>query len=448
MDTFLCASCGAELKSTATNCGGCSTPVLVLGEIRARLPEPQAILADWLAQWNFYRAQQQELAVIAQRGAATTNLASAKSRLEYLAEARRDQAEKMAALLAPVAALPAPAPADVYRALRGRLPMTQNLLSYYTNVHRDWAWGEQENEAALRLVGPELDANQNLVVLGSGAGRLAYDLLHQGRNKNTLLLELNPFLLELSRRVFRGETIELWEFPIAPRDQASVAKLQKLKAREALSADQLKRCEFVMGDIRYLPLPEGSVEQLLLPWLIDILPESPEDVLHRCNRVLKMGGRLVHYGSWAFNFSEEAWNHSPEEAKELFESAGFALTKKNAERLPYMQSPLSCHSRTEETFLFVAEKVADVDAPEQVERSLPDWINDTSLPIPKLPIFAPIEQSHEVPLDIVRYINGKRSIAAVAKDLLVKKYGFEENEGQATLANFLRAMLEQSRFRG
>ena len=36
----------------------------------------------------------------------------------------------------------------VHVALGTELPMTQGLSSYYTNLHRDWCWGEAENRAA------------------------------------------------------------------------------------------------------------------------------------------------------------------------------------------------------------------------------------------------------------------------------------------------------------
>ena len=44
-------------------------------------------------------------------------------------------------------------------ALRTRLTSEQGLTTYYNNIHRDWAWGDEENTASVELV---------LQALGSG----------------------------------------------------------------------------------------------------------------------------------------------------------------------------------------------------------------------------------------------------------------------------------------
>ena len=39
---------------------------------------------------------------------------------------------------------------ESYLALRTRLPADQGLNTYYANIHRDWAWGDEENRAQSR----------------------------------------------------------------------------------------------------------------------------------------------------------------------------------------------------------------------------------------------------------------------------------------------------------
>ncbi len=43
---------------------------------------------------------------------------------------------------------------ESYLALRTRLPADQGLNTYYPNIHRDWAWGQEENEASLAETAP------------------------------------------------------------------------------------------------------------------------------------------------------------------------------------------------------------------------------------------------------------------------------------------------------
>jgi hypothetical protein len=79
---------------------------------------------------------------------------------------------------------------ESYLALRTRLPVDQGLNTYYPNIHRDWAWGVEENEASLKQIRSVLHDNAELgdvLVLGAGAGRLAYDI-HRGLDCSPRLL--------------------------------------------------------------------------------------------------------------------------------------------------------------------------------------------------------------------------------------------------------------------
>ena len=97
---------------------------------------------------------------------------------------------------------------QTYLALRTRLPVDQGLNTYYANVHRDWAWGDDENKASIRQIRAVLHENAELgkvLVLGAGAGRLAYDLHMQFDCECTVALDFNPMLLLVANAVTRGE---------------------------------------------------------------------------------------------------------------------------------------------------------------------------------------------------------------------------------------------------
>ncbi|POA29059.1 hypothetical protein, partial [Pseudomonas sp. FW305-3-2-15-E-TSA2] len=76
-----------------------------------------------------------------------------------------------------------------------RLPLSQDLHSYYVNVHRDWCWGDAENAASHALVADALGpCGGRVLVLGAGACRLAYDLHQSGVQAQTVALDINPLL--------------------------------------------------------------------------------------------------------------------------------------------------------------------------------------------------------------------------------------------------------------
>jgi threonine dehydrogenase-like Zn-dependent dehydrogenase len=104
-------------------------------------------------------------------------------------------------------------------------------------VHRDWAWGDEENAASLKQVRAVLHENVslgNVLVLGAGAGRLAYDLHMQMDCTTTVAMDFNPLLLLIAQSVTRGDTLKMYEFPIAPKSLEDDAVLRTLSAPEVV----------------------------------------------------------------------------------------------------------------------------------------------------------------------------------------------------------------------
>jgi hypothetical protein len=79
-----------------------------------------------------------------------------------------------------------PGAPEAYEALGTGLPAGQGLTGYYANLHRDWCWGDAENAQTLRMVetalGPESPGA--VLLLGTGAGRLAFDLHRSRRSRS------------------------------------------------------------------------------------------------------------------------------------------------------------------------------------------------------------------------------------------------------------------------
>ena len=69
-----------------------------------------------------------------------------------------------------------------------------------------------------------------MLVVGAGAGRLAYDVHARRRPATLVAADLNPLMMIVARRMFSGGRVELYEFPVAPRDLASHAVLRDLRA--------------------------------------------------------------------------------------------------------------------------------------------------------------------------------------------------------------------------
>ncbi|RYZ75662.1 MAG: hypothetical protein EOP05_07210, partial [Proteobacteria bacterium] len=147
-----------------------------------------------------------------------------------------------------------------------RLPPGQGLQGYFPNLVRDWSSKHGENEAQLALVRRELgDSSLGVCVfVGSGGGRLAYDVHQLGQSTHTICCDIGLVFSLAAARLSKGETLKVAEFPIAPKDAASApGAIRDCKApapaREGLS--------HVLADVYHLPFADHSVDTVITPWL-------------------------------------------------------------------------------------------------------------------------------------------------------------------------------------
>jgi SAM-dependent methyltransferase len=369
--------------------------------------------------------------------------AATRSRLKLLAASCTDHARRLRALIAPLLGDSSAAAPEIYSALGATLPAGQGLTGYYANLHRDWCWGEAENEASYRLVDAALGEAPpgRTLLLGVGAGRLAYDLHSRRRPEVLLAADLNPLFLLAASRLYAGETLELYEFPLAPRDLASHAILRKLRA----PAPAEPGLHLVFADVTRAPFAAGAFDTVITPWLIDVLDDDLAAFARRVNRWLKPGGRWVNSGSLSFSSDEPARRYALEELREIVADSGFAPIVPGEETVPYLCSPASRHGRRETVVSFSALKSAEVEAPAPVRR-LPAWLERSDLPIPLLPEM----QARQLELRVLAYVaslvDGRRSIRDVARTLVEQRL-MNEAEAEPTVRAFLARLHEETRTR-
>ncbi|MEQ1802091.1 MAG: PqqD family protein [Gammaproteobacteria bacterium] len=325
-------------------------------------------------------------------------------------------------------------------ALQTRLPTDQGLTTYYANIHRDWAWGDTENAESLKLVCSVLGpgALGTVVVLGAGAGRLAYDLHQQLPADSTIALDFNPLLALIAARAATGEGVELWEFPIAPRSIGDHAVLQTLVAPEPVR----EGFYLILGDVLRPPFVAGSVDVVVTPWVVDILPEDFRNVAARVNGLLKPGGRWICFGSLAFSQPEAASRYSLEEVLAIVMDSGFAEPDVREDEIPYMSSPASRHGRRELVVTIGATKTDPVARPPR-HRALPDWLVAGTQPVPLLPAFQLQAMTTRIYGFIMGLIDGRRSVADMAK-LLADQRLMTREEAEPAIRTFLTKMYEDS----
>ncbi len=404
--------------------------------------EPQAALGEWRGRMHF--ALQKIAADIA-----SVDGELSKDELRELTQRRlvryrtslESHARKLHDLLQPLELEPLRGSVESYLALRTRLPVDQGLNTYYANIHRDWCWGDEENLASLKQIQSVLHNRPqlgNVLILGAGAGRLAYDIHTQLDTAQTIAMDFNPLLMLVARTVTTGRPLTLYEFPIAPLSLEDNAVPRELSAPAAVD----ERFHLVLGDALRPPFAPASFDTVVTPWLIDIIAEDLQPLAARINGLLRDNGRWINFGSLAFAGPAHAGHYSPEETRAIVVEAGFSDPYIAEATIPYMCSPASRHGRRETVFTFAASKKHDARPPERY-RALPDWLITGREPVPLTAAFRQQAATTQIYSFIMSLIDGKRSIQDMAAVLEAQKLMTRE-EAEPAIRSFITKMYDDA----
>lgn len=426
-------------------CNACRVDFPIVDGMPCLFATPAATLGEWRGRLHAeLRRLQQDAKRLDSALADTTLNALTRRRLEQRRDGSRAHHDQLRDLLEPLLSGHPAAGAETYLALRTRPALDQGLTTYYANAHRDWCWGEEENRLSLELIARVVGRHtppRRMLVLGCGAGRLARDLHEHFGCTLTVALDFNPLLMLIATRMFRGDPLTLHEFPIAPRrleDQAVERSLRAQPARPGLVP--------LLGDALRPPFAAASFDTVVTPWLLDILPEAPAATAARINRLLEPEGQWLGFGSLNFSHADPALCLSLEETEAMIEASGFHPAEIIEAQIPYMCSPASRHGRREEVVTFRAGRRHDVAQPER-HVALPDWLVTGKAPVPMLPHFQMQTLTSRVQLFILSLIDGKRTLADMARTMEAQQL-MTEAEAEPALRNFFERLYEESRREG
>lgn len=408
-----CRRTALKARDGALHCGHCATRYPLIGGIPWLFREPTLVLGEWQNRLRLYveefrleeRCVRAELVASAHRPAT-------ERRLQRLADAYAGQVDAVLGLLEPLGLVPVPAPHAVTAGLGSRVPRQQDLHSYYVNLHRDWVWGDAENAAAVAAVSAVCprDARARALVLGAGGCRLAYDLHGQEFFASTIAVDLNPLLLLSARALLDGESVELYEFPIAPRSNDECAVRQRLRA----PSRSRPGLELVFADALDAPFADAGFDVVLTPWLIDILDDEFDAFVARMNRLVRPGGCWVNFGSVSFASRRPSGRLGIEEVREQVAEGGFVIEASDQRDVPYMRSPHSRHSRLEGVWSFRARKVHGAP-PAGRAAVLPAWLRDPMVAVPLDEQMSATAVASRLQAFVLTLIDGRRFTADLAR---------------------------------
>lgn len=402
------------------------------------LPHARNSLLDWGAKLHhFQQVLQSEAESLArdEKGAS----AATRQRLETLRRAKEAFLQEVIEIVSPIATAKV-AQKSTYDALRDRAPSTQNLLSYESNLYRDWVWGEEENALCTKIVLEQFADTRpgRLLVLGAGSCRLAYDLHCALGPQMTAATDINPLLLLAANRIFSGGDFALHEFPEQPRTAADVAVAHRFSALEAWP----EGFHLAFADAANPPFLPHAFNSVVTPWLIDIQPLKLGRFLRQLNQYLPVGGQWINFGSLVFNQRRDAHCYAIDEIGSIAEENGFRLGEPAETEIPYLRSPYNAGYRVERVWSWRAEKFEDVSA-QPGAQVLPEWLLDAGQPIPSTRYLQEFSRQHRMYAEIVAEVNGKLSVRAIA-GRFAKQNGMDRAEAEQMLRNFFLDLHRQN----
>jgi len=438
-----CDKSPLQSSDASCYCKACKIDFPILDGMPWMFAEPLAALGEWRGRLHFSLQQlSHEIAGLEKELQNDDLRALTRRRLERYKKAVVAHRRSLQKLLQPIEIQTLEGNYESYLALRSRLPSDQGLNTYYPNIHRDWAWGDEENRASLKQIRSVLHDHADLgkvLVLGAGAGRLAYDIHTQLQCELTVAMDFNPLLMLVAKAVTSGDSLSLHEFPIAPLSLEDDAVLRKLSAPEVAN----KHFHLLFGDALRAPFVDEAFDTVVTPWLIDIISEDLPILAARINNLLQDNGRWINFGSLAFTGPERALRYSPEEAKAIVAESGFSDPYVSQATIPYMSSPASRHGRQERVFTFSSYKERRVKKPAR-HAALPDWIVTGKVPVPLTNSFRQQAMTTQIYSFIMSLIDGKRSIKDMAI-VLEKQKLMTRDEAEPAIRSFMTRMYDDSR---
>lgn len=311
----------------------------------------------------------------------------------------------------------------------------RGFSQYYDYILRDWAWEQAKPPAAdtyrsyqnentvsaqlcLKALGhvPSQPIG-SVLVLGSGAGRLSWDIHSCLKPEQTIAVDNNPLLAFVSHAMIKNMTLdEFFEERVCPRE--GIPELCSWSLSSNSIDEQLATTwSVVAADAWDLPFQNAQFDVVVTPWFVDVCGKDFKNLQGMIDRLLKPSGVWLNHGPLLYlENTPNAQRYVPEEIREILQRGKFSLLSESFDALPYSHSPLSERGRVEDCWTFLAESAPDKNHLERAEsftqrpnnQSPPDWLFLPYIPIPDLRgsgLFPEELQNIELLLDGTRSIN-------------------------------------------
>lgn len=313
-------------------------------------------------------------------------------------------------------------------------------------LRRDWC-GEPEAERELAAVRGAIEPllrerapdRRRVLVLGAGAGRLAWDL--GALFDEVCAVDLSVMMAHQLAAVCAGDRA-LWALDTTSclRREALARPLRASLGAAGDDADtrrrRRERVSYVVADAARLPLPDGSISAVVSAFFTDVAPLS--SWLGEVRRVLAPNGAFVHFGPLEYHFRDRAHHLAADEVRRRFLDAGFEIAGEDWVRTTHLSPASTMAPRLYDCWSLCAVVRASSAARPgppavglETVLAIQDELRYDLRGVLAHGIDRPVDASLQLPsgerfegavdvLDILRLLDGRRSVREVIAALLAR----------------------------
>ncbi|MEA3278138.1 MAG: methyltransferase domain-containing protein [Pseudomonadota bacterium] len=221
--------------------------------------------------------------------------------------------------------------ADLVQAVNA--PQFIGYTSIFEYLERDWCWlpaGEKELSTIRDALFEQTDHyspdDKNVLVLGAGTGRIAWDLLD--RFERVYALDISLTMAQCLHNVLNeGVTFRSVNTSSISRsmDMVKTRKARAVPPGSPGACDEQvrRRLAYLVGDACRAPFAERSISVIVSAYFTDVMPLR--QYFEEIRRVLKPRGLFLHFGPLEYHFDDISQHLSAEQVRQLFEENGFEV---------------------------------------------------------------------------------------------------------------------------
>ncbi|NSL88339.1 methyltransferase domain-containing protein [Chitinophaga sp. Mgbs1] len=328
----------------------------------------------------------------------------------------------------------------------------------YSYLRRDWCRlpeGEAEIAHLLTVLAGEINTwhptCEQLLVLGAGTGRIAWELTLHARQ--VFALDKSYSMISHFARILKEDFYFRYLSTKGISSSSGVVHLLRATLDRSDTA-RSNRIHCLVADAATLPFPDSSADVIVSVYFTDVIPLH--SYLAEIKRVLTPGGIFIHYGPLDYHFTDITQYLTPEEVHTAFLHAGFEVhAGQHSRQAPHLEMQEATIRKYYSNHVFTAVNTKALspattgDTIFEINGELHYEIKGTvtrngenmstsSFYLPDGEVF----EGASTAIDILRHFDGQQTMQEVIAAIQTE-YDIKDPEEQELLLSTIRTLLQK-----